>query len=404
MLSKEKNDLLTKVTGDAPMARYMKQFWVPAVRAARVKANGTPIRVQLFGENYVVFRGADGKVAVLDEKCPHRRASLSLGRNEDNALTCLYHGWKFDVNGNCIDAPTEPPEKVESFCRKVPVKYYPSREAGGIIWTWLGEGLPTQFPDFEFNRLPEEHLLIRIAEINCNWLQVLEGTLDSAHVSMLHQSWVEKVGATVSKTKHDLAPRYVVDSQPYGYRAGALRNMPDGSKYVRISEFVQPWYSFIPKAPEENHVGSFVIPVDDNKCVQWFVFYNHERPLTFEDVAVTERQFGIDPNKSPDNFYEGNWEQDRSKLDDHFTGMYGVLVEDYVIAESMGEISDRTQEYLGSSDQFITKVRFFLLRALKDMEEGKMPLGLDQEIDYASIRSTNGNLPADADWRTVPKY
>ncbi len=407
MLSTENNDLLTRVTGDAPMARFMKNFWIPAIRSARLEKNGAPIRVRLFGHNYVAFRGEDGKVGILDEACPHRRVSLTLARNEDNALTCLYHGWKFDNQGNVIDAPTEPPDRVQAFCKKVPLKYYPSREAGGIVWTWIGEGLPTQFPDFEFNNLPDSHLLIRIAEIDCNWLQVLEGTVDSAHVSMLHQSWVEKVGATVSNTKYDLAPRYVIDKQPYGYRAGALRSMPDGSQYVRISEYVQPWYSFIPKAPHETHIGSFVIPVDDHKCVQWFVFYNYQRELTFEDVAVTERQFGIDPNNSPDNFYEGSrngrWDQDRTQLDKHFTGMYGVLVEDYIIAESMGPISDRSNEYLGSSDAFITKIRHHLLKALKDMDNGVTPLGLDQEIDYRSIRSTNGMLPADADWRTAPK-
>ena len=237
MLSTENNDLLTRVTGDAPMARFMKNFWIPAIRSARLEKNGAPIRVRLFGHNYVAFRGEDGKVGILDEACPHRRVSLTLARNEDNALTCLYHGWKFDNQGNVVDAPTEPPDRVQAFCKKVPLKYYPSREAGGIVWTWIGEGLPTQFPDFEFNNLPDSHLLIRIAEIDCNWLQVLEGTVDSAHVSMLHQSWVEKVGATVSNTKYDLAPRYVIDKQPYGYRAGALRSMPDGSQYVRTVSY-----------------------------------------------------------------------------------------------------------------------------------------------------------------------
>ena len=320
MLTKENNEWLTRVTGNAPMARYMKEFWVPAIRAERIKPNGQPIRVRLFGQNYVAFRGADGKVAILDEACPHRRVSLTLARNENNALTCLYHGWRFDVDGNCIDAPTEPPTKVESFCRKVPVKYYPIREAGGIVWAWLGEGLPTQFPDFEFNHLPESHLLIRIAEVNCNWLQVLEGTFDFAHASMLCQAPLEGGSATVIKTNLDFASTYVADSQPYGYRAGTLRNTSEGSQYVQISEYVQPWYSFIPKAPDENHLGSFVIPIDDNKCMQWFVFYNPERPLTFEDVAITEKQFGIDPNKSPDNFYEGNGEPDRTKLDENIHG------------------------------------------------------------------------------------
>lgn len=408
MLTKENNELLTRVTGDAPMAKFMKRFWVPAVRAARLEPDGEPIRFKLFGESYIAFRGTDGQVGIFDERCPHRRASLSLARNEENSLTCLYHGWKFHVSGKTIAAPTEPPEKEQHFCSKVPLKHYPVREAGGVVWTFLGEGEPTQFPEFEFNQLPESHLLVRIAKVNANWLQILEGTLDSAHVSVLHQESVRKVGATVNKTQHDLAPKYEIDPQPYGYRAGALRKMPDGSQYVRISEFVQPWYSFIPKSPEENHVSAITVPIDDENSYQWFIFYNHERPLTLEDMAITERQFGIDPNLSPDNFYEGSkegrWNQDRSKMKNHFTGMYGVLVEDYVITESMGPISDREKEYLGSSDSFITKIRWHLLRALKDMEEGKTPYGLDQEIDYPSIRSTNGVLSPSEDWRTAPKY
>ncbi len=408
MLSKENNDLLTQVTGNAPMAKFMKEFWVPAVRAARLEADGDPIRVRLFGHNYVAFRGTDGKAALLNEACPHRLASLGLARNEGNALTCLYHGWRFDVDGNTVAAPTEPLEKEEHFCKKVPLKHYPVREAGGILWAWLGDREPNQFPAFEFNNLPESNVLIRIAEVNANWLQVLEGTVDSAHVSMLHQESVKQVNATVNKTQHDLSPRYVVDAQPYGYRAGALRGMPDGSQYVRISEYVQPWYSFIPKAPHENHLVAITIPVDDENCVQWFVFYNHERALTFEDKAITEASFGIDPNTSQDNFYEGSkegrWDQDRSIMDKHFTGMYGVLIEDYVIVESMGTISNRTQEYLGSSDAFITKIRHHLLKALKDQAEGTIPLGLDREIDYHSIRSTNGVLSAEEDWRLTPKY
>lgn len=406
MLSKENNDLLTRVTGDAPMGKFMRQHWVAAVRSARLEPDGDPIRVRLFGHNYVAFRGTDGQAGFFDEACPHRRVSLTTARNEDNSLTCLYHGWKFHVSGKTIAAPTEPKEREESFCKKVPLKSYPVREAGGIVWVWLAGGEPTQFPDFEFNTLPEAHRIIRIALTDCNWLQVLEGTIDSAHVSILHQQWTKQVGASVNKVQFDSAPRFEIDLQPYGMRAGALRKMPDGSQYVRISEFVQPWYSFIPKSPEEIRVAAFVIPIDDEHSAQWFVFYHPHRPLTFEDVAITERQFGLDPNNSPDNFYEGGkerWQQDRSKLKDHFTGMYGVLVEDYVIVESMGTIADRSQEYLGSSDAFITKVRWHLLNAVRDIQQDKVPKGLDQEIDYQGIRSTNAVMPEDTDWRLAPK-
>lgn len=406
MLSKENNELLTRVTGDAPMGKFMKQFWVPAVRSGRLEPDGDPVRVRLFGENYVAFRATNGQVGFFNEECPHRCASLTTARNEDNALTCLYHGWKFHVSGKVVDVPTEPEDMAAVFCGKVPLKHYPVQEAGGIVWVWLGEGEPTQFPLFEFNTLPESNILIRIALVDCNYLQVFEGTIDSAHVSVLHQEWAKKVALSVNKTVRDLAPRYEVEAQPYGLRAGAIRTMEDGSQYVRITEYVQPWYSFIPHAPDENHLCAFTVPIDDEHTAQWFVFYNYNRPLTFEDLAIAEKQFGLDPNNPPDNFYAGpkeRWQQDRSKLKEHFTGMYGVLVEDYVIVESMGPIVDRTKEYLGSSDSFITKVRWHLLKQVKAMQEGVVPKGLDQDIDYMEIRSTNGIIPADMDWRATPK-
>lgn len=406
MLTQEQNELLTRVSNDAPMGKYMKMFWVPAVRSARLEPGGDPIRVRLFGKNYVAFRGDNGEVGIFNEGCPHRGVSLTTARNEDNALTCLYHGWKFHVSGKTIDAPTEPPERVAHFCKKVPLKSYPVREAGGMVWTYVGEGEPTQFPEFEFNTLPEDHVFVRIALINANWLQVLEGTIDSAHVSILHQESSKKVSAEVKKTLYDPSPRYEVDEQDYGYRAGALRKMPDGSQYVRISEFVQPAWSFIPKNPKEHHVAAFCVPIDDENTAQVFIFYNFNRPLTFEDAAVLQAQFGVDPTAPADNFYEGGslkWAQKREMLKNHFTGMYGVLVEDYIIVESMGPIQDRTQEYLGSSDSFITRVRRFLLNQVKAVQEGRVPKGLDKEIDYPGIRSTNAVMPADTDWRLAPK-
>lgn len=411
MLTKENNELLTRVCGDAPMGKFMRSFWVPAIRSAALKPGGDPMHVRLFGEDYVAFRGESGQVGFFDEYCPHRRASLLTARNEDDSLVCLFHGWKFHVSGKTIDVPTEPEDRREHFCKKVPVKHFPVREAGGLVWVWLGEGEPAPFPEFEFNKLPESHVMVKVAKIKCNWLQVLETTVDSAHVSQLHQTWTRKVSATVSKTQFDTAPQYEIDPQPYGLRAGAIRKLPNGNQYVRISEFVQPWYSFIPKAPHENHVVAYAVPIDDENTAHGFIFYNTERPLTYEDKAIAERQFGIDPNNSDDNFYEypvrtkeNRWLQDRSKLDETFTGLYGVLVEDFVIVESMGPIADRTKEYLGSSDKFITSVRQHLLKAMRSIQAGETPVGLNGEVDYGSIRATNGELPPGEDWRNVPKY
>lgn len=406
MLSVEDNELVTRVTGDAPLAKFMKMFWVPALRSGRLEAGGEPVKVRLFGENYVAFRGHSGVVGFFNEACPHRLASLTTARNEDDSLVCLYHGWKFHASGKCVEVPTEPADKMESFCKKVPLKSYKTQEAGGLVWVWLGEGEPGPFPKFEFNTLPEDHVHVRIAEIDANWLQVFEGTVDSAHVSVLHQTWSKKVNFSVTKTLKDQAPRYEVDNMPYGLKACAVRTMPEGEQYVRITEYVHPWYSFIPHAPDETHVVAITVPMDDTSCKQFFVFYHLQRPLTYEDAAVLCAQFGVDPNLPPDNFYAGpkeRWKQDRSLMaKGHFTGMYGVLIEDYVVVESMGPIVDRSKEFLGSSDMLISRVRRHLIKAARAVQNGEKPAGVDFD-EYETIRSTNGIIPKGEDWRNTPK-
>jgi phenylpropionate dioxygenase-like ring-hydroxylating dioxygenase large terminal subunit len=360
----------------------------------------------LFGENFVAFRATDGRVGLFDEGCPHRGASLLLARNEDCSLTCIFHGWKFHVSGKAVEVPTEPPETHDSFCGKVPLKAYPVHEAGGIIWVWLGEGnKPPQFPLFDLNKVPASHVTSRIGITNCNWVQALEGGIDSAHVGVLHQHWIKKSNP-LPGVRDNLAPRYEIEPRPYGFSAAAIRKLPDGTQLVRITEYVQPFYSFIPRNVGD-HEGAFLlifVPIDDEHTAQWLVQYNRTRPRTQEDIDQFEEMFGVGgPN--PDNFYnppgtfDNRWHQDREILHQHFTGVSAFVVEDFIVQESAGAIVDRTKEYLGATDALIIKVRLEFLKSLEEFQLGKAPLGLDQEITYDQIRAQSIKIPIDADWR-----
>src|SRR4051812_46782504 len=189
MLSKEQNELFTRVGPGAPMGNLLRQFWVPAARSAKLEAGGAPLRVRLFGENFVAFRTPDGEAGFLEEACPHRGVSLALARNEECGLRCIFHGWKIGLEGKVLEVPSEP--VGSNLASKVRVRKIHVRDAGGVVWVWLGDGeQPPQFPNFEFTELPIENVIIRKGIVHSNWAGVLEGFLDSAHVTALHKSFL----------------------------------------------------------------------------------------------------------------------------------------------------------------------------------------------------------------------
>lgn len=188
-VSKADNDLMTRVEADAPMGQFLREnFWFPAGLSGQLISDGAPERVRLLGRSFVAFRSTDGRVGFFNEACPHRGASLALARNEDNALRCIFHGWKYSVDGKCVEAPTQP-DHQEAFCKTVPLKHYPVREAAGLFWVWLGSGEPKRFPEFEFTGLTGDRVRPIRQVLKFNWIQSVEGLVDSAHVAVLHQSW-----------------------------------------------------------------------------------------------------------------------------------------------------------------------------------------------------------------------
>ena len=221
MMTKEENDLLTRVDGGAPMGRMLRQhWWTPAARVENLVADGTPLRVRLFGANYVAFRAGNGTPGFFDEACPHRGASMALARNEDNALRCIYHGWKFSVDGRTVAVPTQPNNEAE-YCRHVPLKHYPVRESGGIVWVWLGEGDdPPPLPQLPFMGLPAENMVVFRQKVHANWLQAVETTMDSAHLGVLHQSWLKGFG-DIENSSVNMAPVYHVQQESFSARTAA---------------------------------------------------------------------------------------------------------------------------------------------------------------------------------------
>ena len=404
MMTAQDNELLTRVCGDAPMGRMMRQhWWIPAAVSEKLLADGKPQRLQLFGHRYVAFRATDGQVGFFDEACPHRGASLALARNEDNALRCIYHGWKFSVQGVTLAVPTQPDNEAE-YCKHVPLRHYPVREAAGVVWVWLGEGeQPPPFAAMEFTGLPPGHTVAFRQKVACNWLQGVETTMDSAHLGVLHQSAMQGSG-DIALTSVNQAPVYQVDRKPYGFRYAAIRPLADGRSYVRANSFVMPWYGVIAPQQSTTRGGNmfFSVPIDDENIWYWHITYQLDQPVP-PQAALNY----TDPDNWPPGLpggAEDNWGQNREQMKKgHFTGFAQSLgTEDFAVITSMGPIVDRTQEYLGAGDGAVVQVRRCLLGAVKEFMQGQTPQCAEHaQMDYASIRPLAATFEGEADWKSM---
>jgi phthalate 4,5-dioxygenase oxygenase subunit len=403
MLTQEENDLVTRVENGAPLgAMLRKHFWIPAMVSVKLVADGPPVRSRLLGEDYVAFRATDGRVGFFDEHCPHRQVSLALARNEDNALRCIFHGWKYDVSGVCVDVPTQPVNR-EAYCKLVKLNHYPTREAAGIVWVYLGkeEELPP-FPDFEFMGLPSpSHVLPTMHIGHWNWLQAVETTMDSAHLGILHSSSIKSLG-DIGITKDYTAPVYETEHKPYGFRYASIRNRTEGDAYVRVNTFVAPWFAFI--SPTSNNAPGctvqFSVPVDDEHSIFFFLEFRRngidmkDFPLFKSLEDPTDWPPG--PPGGPDN----NWGQDREAMKNgHFTGFpQNLLTEDLVCAMSMKPIVDRTKEMLNAADAAIVNVRKSVIQAVREFQDGKTP-GCVTDREFAGIVPQSDLVPAGVSWR-----
>ena len=419
MLTAEENDLLTRVGPGTPMGKLMREHWIPAFMSSELDGpDGSPLRIRLLGENLIAFRSTSGKIGLLDHNCPHRGASLYFGRNEEEGLRCVYHGWKFDTEGRCLEMPTEPPES--DFKDKVRATSYPARERNGVVWAYMGSrSEPPPLPDIEPNML-DGPSYIWTALRECNWLQALEGDIDHAHVAIMHLGSVSPSdvapGSFDYYTVFDRQPRYRVRDIEAGTSYAAYRPVEDDQYYWRMAHFLFPFYTYIPTGILGVQVLVQIwVPVDDNHTMFWHMSKPVDRDTAeqtgsttlvgSDNIAGSSGQPRFLPNTTgwlgrwrlADNF--GNdYNIDREvQRDGSFSGIDGVNLQDQAVTESMGTIVDRTRENLGTGDLMIARTRRRMIRACLDTMEGSPPPTVDRPELYR-IRSGGILLPRDVDW------
>ena len=418
MLTSVENELLCRVEGEAPMGRLMRRHWVPALLSEQVsRADGAPVRVQLFGEKLVAFRDSNGKLGLLGESCPHRKASLAFGRNEECGLRCLYHGWKFDTEGNVVDMPSEP--KGSALLEKAKHPSYPTREAGGFVWTYMG---PSEtMPEFEappWAPHAEARIAIAKVELPCNWAQIMEGQIDSAHSSTLHSSDMRPAkGDAAAKGDHwvrpstDKNPRIQVQLTNYGMRYAAIRRPivnASSHDYVRITTFVAPFTALIPPNSTYN-LASVIVPRSDTSSTFHFIAWAEGDQAGIDTdawrkfcVLVVGRD--VDAHFQPIKRHAANdYLQDRELMQNgSFTGIPGIPNQDIAMWESMGAIADRTQERLGASDIAIVQFRRLMIDAANAFqEEGRVIGHSEARLPQAKLRSYQGVVEKSVPWRTL---
>jgi len=411
MLTAAENERITRVGAGTPLGDLLRRYWIPACLSEELPAvDGAPVRVRLLGEKLVAFRDTDGAIGLLEDACPHRLAPMFFGRNEECGLRCVYHGWKFDRHGDCTDMPSEPADSL--FKTKVKITAYPTHEAGGVVWTYMGppEKKPP-VPDYEWLRAPATHRYVSKTFEDCNYLQAMEGGLDTAHSSFVHN---EAVGTKNWVRARDGAPRIDVEKTDYGYTYVSTRRIDDATDYVRVYRYVMPFMQlrgaiqsfFGGRADVPKIDGHLWVPIDDETTFvyNFMCAYDEAAQITPEYVTWFETLLGRGPDdvlpgyklkRNPSNDYLIDREMQRTK---NYSGIVGINTQDFALQEGMGPIVDRTREHLGTSDRAIIAMRQLLLEATHDVEAGRDPKGTDPAA-YRDVRAYDDTLPHGADWK-----
>jgi phthalate 4,5-dioxygenase oxygenase subunit len=416
MLSETDNVLLTRTGPKTPMGGLFRRFWHPVLLIAELpEPDGAPVRITILGEDLRAFRATDGSVGLVSPRCPHRGADLFFGRNEDGGIRCAYHGWKFAPDGRCLALPTmDPGPARERAEQNVHLLAYPTIEAGGFIWAYLGprEHMPER-PEFEFLALPASHVFVSKKLQQCNWAQSCEGGLDTAHFSFLHMAvsdaadvttrLMTKVSSstdTVRWMRDDGAPRFTIAEHPAGLVLGAARRGDPGQNYWRISQFLMPNHGLAPNAfPGENYHGQCWVPIDDTSCWIHNYTWNPERPLTEAERARFGAGAGVhaevDTQYVPIRRRENDYLIDRTKQKfENYTGIEGVSEQDACIQDSQGFIADRTSEHLGPTDLGVIRFRRLMLEAVRALDNGEPPRAVAHPEAYR-VRSGGAVAPSD---------
>jgi phenylpropionate dioxygenase-like ring-hydroxylating dioxygenase large terminal subunit len=411
VLSKEENELITRVGPGTPMGNLMREYWLPAMLSSELPKPGcNPVRVMLLGEKLIGFRDGQNRVGLLADACPHRGASLFFGRNDECGLRCVYHGWQFDVTGQCISMPNEPEEG--DFKSRVKADAYPCQERGGVVWTYMGpRETPPPLPDLEGNMQETSHESVRAVQLDGNWLQILEGDIDTTHVGFLHYGGLkaedQPPGSFSEWQLRDKTARFEVIDTEGGAAYGARREAGPGQDYWRIAQFCFPFYTFTPPGVLGTKKGGGArVPMDDYHTLSFFMTAGRRGPNTGPMGAFrpplpnTTDWFGrFRMEQSLANDFEINRDLQRvGEGQTGYSGIEGIAMQDAAMTASMGGIYDRSKEHLASSDAMVIRVRRRLIAAVQaHMRSGTVPPGVDDPEVYR-VRSGGLFLPKGADW------
>ncbi|MPZ14212.1 MAG: Rieske 2Fe-2S domain-containing protein [Chloroflexi bacterium] len=426
MLSREDNELLCRVGPGTPTGTLLRHYWLPFLFDWEIEADAEPQRVRLLGEDLIAFRDSLGRVGLLDDHCAHRGASLFFGRNEECGLRCVYHGWKYDVDGRCVDMPNEPPEST--FKDKIRHTAYPCLERGGVVWAYLGpQTPPPPLPHFEWmDLLPEQRYGSKRVQYS-NWVQAMEGDIDQSHVSFVHSRLnLDDETELRFRTggprrlvdqirKNDTHPHFEVVETDYGVCIGAGREAGDGARYWRITQHLMPFHTMTgPYGENPTRGWRAWVPVDDEQVFVLGITFHPTRPLADDEVDRQANRSGV-WNISPEMRMPvssqpyGRWRPRPSLENDFFqdrqvqrtktySGISEFWAQDAAPQLSMGAITDRTREHLGTSDLAIITVRRRLLAAAKQMQEHGTAPPETERPDCYLIRSDALLLPAAQSW------
>ncbi|MGP4082690.1 Rieske 2Fe-2S domain-containing protein [Pseudalkalibacillus sp. R45] len=389
MLSKEKNQLLTQTDKGTPMGDLFRRYWIPALKSDELESDGSPKRIKLLGEDLVAFRDTEGKVGLIDERCPHRGTSLYYGINDGCGIRCMYHGWKFNTDGKCTEIPSE--AKDGKFRQSIKITSYPTKEVSGIIWTYMStEEKQPPFPEFYWMGLPDENKLVERVWQECNYLQVMENDVDFVHAAFLHKahdSQAVKEGILSSDLgidpEHPLVKnppvKQAVEDTNYGKRCIAVGLGKDNQNAFMEIHYIFPFYTFPPRFSGEDGMWHAFIPRDDYSTWSWDVQFSHEHKI---DVQAQHDRRGLVLNedmrkvKNLENHY--GLERELQKTH-NFTGIRGIANQDHAATETMGPIVDRSNEHLGTSDLPVIKMRSLLFQQVERLQEGHDLFRLENE-------------------------
>ena len=414
MLSREQNEQLTRTGPGTLVGDLFRRYWIPALHTWEIaEPDCPPVRLKLLGENLVAFRDSNGKIGIIDEFCAHRGVSLWFGRNEECGIRCPYHGWKYDVNGQCVDLPSE---KEESGMRqKIKLKSYPAIECGDVVWVYMGpaDKKPAP-PELEWVMVSPKKRFVSKRFQECNYLQAMEGGIDSSHVSFLHSGELNtdplfKGSRANEYNLQDRMPVFEVVDYEGGLFIGARRKAEHGKYYWRITPWIMPWYTII--APRAGHpIGAHAwVPIDDENCWAWSINYHPTRDLSDKEVDAMKNGAGIHVKYVPGTFIplankSNDYLIDRGKQKSgrNYSGVEGIAMQDASLQESMGAIQDRTRENLCSTDNGIILTRKKLLKAAQANRDGKPVPGLEPASQR--VRSCAIELPVDQKYKDGAKH